>query len=587
MKHNFKRLLSACLVLGLCLGLAPTTVQAEETPQSGTFTAVSMNVDGLPQKIAGLIDLNKDGPGSEGTKAISQKMGEYGWDIIGVSEDFNYNSELMSALNSNYNSGTHRGGVSWLTNDTDGLNLIWKKSLQVTGESWTKWNTQYSTGFANTGNGADGMINKGFRYYEATVAEGVSVDVYILHMDADSDQGDIDARESQLQQLVDAIKASDNKNPIVIMGDTNCRYTREHLEELLIGGINEDPRFTIQDTWVEKVWNGVYPQYGADAMVAKDKGGTYDYPQAEIVDKIFYINNTDSDVTLTCNSHTVETSFVNASGTALADHWPVVVEFGYTKAHEHSWDNGTVTIPATCTQEGVRTYTCTSCAETKTESIPAIGHTVIKDVAVEPTCTETGLTEGAHCAVCNQVLIPQEVIPASGHEFENGVCIICGAEDPSEMPQNGILGEKVTQIESGKQYAVVFQGTTGNFSMRREGLTIQAEKFTTAVGEELDEELIWTVTQDGNGYTITTEINGQTYYLYRTTSYTGVGYCVGLQTEKFVWDMTYQNSKQSFRFYTKAPSGTAYYLRYYSARQGWQASYTAAGVKLYEVNEAI
>ena len=171
MKHNFKRLLSACLVLGLCLGLAPTTVQAEETPQSGTFTAVSMNVDGLPQKIAGLIDLNKDGPGSEGTKAISQKMGEYGWDIIGVSEDFNYNSELMSALNSNYNSGTHRGGVSWLTNDTDGLNLIWKKSLQVTGESWTKWNTQYSTGFANTGNGADGMINKGFRYYEATVAE--------------------------------------------------------------------------------------------------------------------------------------------------------------------------------------------------------------------------------------------------------------------------------------------------------------------------------------------------------------------------------------------------------------------------------
>ena len=155
------------------------------------------------------------------------------------------------------------------------------------------------------------------------------------------------------------------------------------------------------------------------------------------------------------------------------------------------------------------------------------------------------------------------------------------------MPQNGILGEKVTQIESGKQYAVVFQGTTGNFSMRREGLTIQAEKFTTAVGEELDEELIWTVTQDGNGYTITTEINGQTYYLYRTTSYTGVGYCVGLQTEKFVWDMTYQNSKQSFRFYTKAPSGTAYYLRYYSARQGWQASYTAAGVKLYEVNEAI
>ena len=42
---------------------------------------------------------------------------------------------------------------------------------------------------ANTGNGADGMINKGFRYYEAEVADGVYVDFYILHMDADSDQG--------------------------------------------------------------------------------------------------------------------------------------------------------------------------------------------------------------------------------------------------------------------------------------------------------------------------------------------------------------------------------------------------------------
>lgn len=588
MKHNFKRLLSACLVLALCLGLAPTAVRAEEAPQSGSFTAVSMNVDGLPVKIAGLVELNKDGPGEDGTKAISQKMAEYGWDIIGVSEDFNYNDELMSALNDNYSAGTYRGGVSWLTNDTDGLNLLWKKSITVTGETFTSWNEHYSTGFANTGNGADGMIDKGFRYYEATVADGVSVDVYILHMDADSDQGDIDARHSQIQQLVDAIKASDNKNPIIIMGDTNCRYTRENLKSLLIDGINADPRFTIQDTWVEKVWNGQYPNVGDDALMAVDKGGTYEYPQAEIVDKIFYINNTDSDVTLTCNYHRVETSFVKEDSTALADHWPVVVEFGYTKNHVHSWDNGVVTTPATCTQAGVKTYTCTSCGAEKTEGIPAMGHTSVTDAAVAATCTQTGLTEGSHCSVCHEVLVAQEVVPAVGHQYENGVCTVCGAEDPdAESPvQSGTLGDKVTQIQSGKQYAIVFQGTTGSFAMRRDGLAVEPEKVTTTAGQTVDENLIWNVAECDGGYTIATQVDGTIYYLRRSGTFTGFGYRLTLSTTPFVWRMTFDTQKGSFRFFDKTSFGPTYYLRYYNARQGWLGTATAGGVKLYEVNNA-
>ena len=38
------------------------------------------------------------------------------------------------------------------------------------------------------------------------------------------------------------------------------------------------------------------------------------------------------------------------------------------------WDGGTVTTPATCTEKGVRTYTCTSSSHTKTEDIPALNH---------------------------------------------------------------------------------------------------------------------------------------------------------------------------------------------------------------------
>lgn len=45
----------------------------------------------------------------------------------------------------------------------------------------------------------------------------------------------------------------------------------------------------------------------------------------------------------------------------------------YVDALGHAWDNGTVTKPATATEAGIKTYTCTRCGETKTETIPAGG----------------------------------------------------------------------------------------------------------------------------------------------------------------------------------------------------------------------
>ena len=44
----------------------------------------------------------------------------------------------------------------------------------------------------------------------------------------------------------------------------------------------------------------------------------------------------------------------------------------YVDALGHAWDNGKVTKEPTATETGVRTYTCTRCHETKTESIPVV-----------------------------------------------------------------------------------------------------------------------------------------------------------------------------------------------------------------------
>ena len=43
----------------------------------------------------------------------------------------------------------------------------------------------------------------------------------------------------------------------------------------------------------------------------------------------------------------------------------------YTDALGHAWDGGTVTKQPTATETGIKTYTCTRCSATKTETIPA------------------------------------------------------------------------------------------------------------------------------------------------------------------------------------------------------------------------
>lgn len=83
----------------------------------------------------------------------------------------------------------------------------------------------------------------------------------------------------------------------------------------------------------------------------------------------------------------------------------------------HNWDDGFITTQATCTQEGVKTYTCANCGETKSESISKSDHTVEIDSAVPATCVSEGKTEGRHCSVCDVILVEQRVIPKTDHVY--------------------------------------------------------------------------------------------------------------------------------------------------------------------------
>ena len=99
----------------------------------------------------------------------------------------------------------------------------------------------------------------------------------------------------------------------------------------------------------------------------------------------------------------------------------VFIEQERIPATGHSWDEGVVTTPATCTEAGVKTFTCGVCGETREETIEATGHNPVILAATEPTCTEDGWTEGKVCSACDEVFIEQERIPATGHSWDEGV----------------------------------------------------------------------------------------------------------------------------------------------------------------------
>ena len=87
-------------------------------------------------------------------------------------------------------------------------------------------------------------------------------------------------------------------------------------------------------------------------------------------------------------------------------------------------------VAPSCTETGLTAGEhCTRCDhKVAQEEVPALGHDMVVDAAVAPSCTETGLTEGSHCSRCDYK-VAQEEVPATGHTYENGKCH-CGAEDP-------------------------------------------------------------------------------------------------------------------------------------------------------------
>ena len=99
-----------------------------------------------------------------------------------------------------------------------------------------------------------------------------------------------------------------------------------------------------------------------------------------------------------------------------------------------------ITTPASCESTGVRTYTATvtfqgkNYTDTRTGTLPSLGHKTQLVGAKAATCTEDGYTGDEVCTVCGETVKKGEVIPATGHDYKDGKCTNCGETDPNYKP---------------------------------------------------------------------------------------------------------------------------------------------------------
>ncbi|KAF1319912.1 Phospholipase d gamma 3, partial [Globisporangium splendens] len=267
-----------------------------------TFTVMSCNVAGLPAIIS-----------SGNPAANSVELGKRlsGWDIVNMQEDFNYHAQVYSQNTHPYRTATS-GGVPF----GSGLNTMsrfpFSNITDIDRVKWTK---------CNNDEGADCLTPKGFTFLEIQLADGVTFDLYNLHTDAGTKDADLVARRANLDQIGAYIAANSKDNAVIVMGDTNTRYTRtgDNIASFASG-------LGLTDGWVSKIRNGVPPAAGADALVCDEAAVTND---CEVVDKIMFRGNNHLKFNLESWSNE-NAAFLDSAGKPLSDHFPIAAKFSWS-----------------------------------------------------------------------------------------------------------------------------------------------------------------------------------------------------------------------------------------------------------------
>jgi hypothetical protein len=269
----------------------------------GTFTALTYNVAGLPEGLS-----SAPTPRDTATTEIGRRLAPY--DIVHVQEDFNYHANLYAADAHPYRTPTSGGaGIG------SGLNSLSDHPYDAGDFERVHWNScQLDSG--------DCLTPKGFSFMRERLADGVYVDFYNIHTNAGTNSGDQASRADNLNQLSGFIAAHSKGNAVIVMGDSNARYTRTGDTIAAFAAANG-----LTDAWVKLERGGVAPAIGADPLVCDESAIT---DTCEVVDKVLYRGS--KLVTLNATAyHNEHAGFLEtSSGLMLSDHDPISVRFSWS-----------------------------------------------------------------------------------------------------------------------------------------------------------------------------------------------------------------------------------------------------------------
>lgn len=285
--------IAAALAVTVAACAAPAAQAA-----SGSFSALSYNVAGLPEPLS-------SGSPARNTKTIGARM--MAFDVVNVQEDFNYHADLYSTARHPFRTPTS-GGVPF----GSGLNTM--STLPISKPRRTTWRRCYLE---------DCLTPKGFTQMRLTLAPGVEIDLYNAHMNAQTSVYAMRARRSNVEQLLDAIQTRSAGRAVLVMADTNTRYTRsaDNIRSLVSGA-------GLTDAWVQAQRAGEPPAQGSSALGCELAETRQD---CETVDKILFRGG--GGVQLTLDGFSREsTAFFDAAGRPLSDHAPVSARFSWSTA---------------------------------------------------------------------------------------------------------------------------------------------------------------------------------------------------------------------------------------------------------------
>jgi hypothetical protein len=261
---------------------------------SGSFSTLSYNIAGIPFEYSGA-------NATLHTPIISCYIRPFG--IVNVEEDFNWHADLYNDCDNHLYRTPTSGGIGI----GDGLNTL--SNFPFDDLDRVTWTDRAD---------ADALTPKGFSMVRVRLQEGVYVDVYNLHAQAGTSSTDLTDSSSDVAQMLGYIESNSAGNAIMVIGDSNTRYTRagQNMWEFLHHG------FT--DVWIQDIRNGSVPLIGNPLLCGAVATAS---PTCEVTDKVLFRNN--GVLSLQASQYVDRQDAVDGSGVQLSDHHPIEVDWSF------------------------------------------------------------------------------------------------------------------------------------------------------------------------------------------------------------------------------------------------------------------